>query len=390
MAKRWLASGAIAMGLVAAGCGGSGDQTADPGSSPSMASSGTSSGCSVPADGKTLGSILALVPDSPENRGYLTVSDLRAFLDDQDATLPDDFGEIRFVDPVALFAPSDLLQQAVMQRDDDPDPLATEYGISIGQVDRAVSFGEPPDTTDLLIGSFDPAAVATAVEAEPVWSDELEQATSNGQTFYTWGEDNKVSGEGRTPMRQLGIGGRLWAGDTVAGFTRSTAVMEDLLAACTGAAPSLGDDPAFAGIAERLDAFDEAFNVTFTDQVSDGTDPSPRGSTPASPASDVATPLAGVTAYGFASGPSDDPEQARIRLVIASGSDEQAAANETAFADIVETGASVTTRRPWSDLLQIESSEVDGRFLVVELRASNSRVLDNAVLERDTLVVTEG
>ena len=248
--------------------------------------------------------------------------------------------------------------------------------------------------TELLIGSFVPADVKTAVEADPTWSDELEEATSNGQTFYSWGEDDETQLERRTTMRELGIGGRMWAGDTVAGFTRSTAAMEALLAGCAEAAPTLADDDAFAGIAERLDAFDGAFNRTLTDQRSDGSSASPRGSTPATAtapsSSDDSEPLEGVTAYGFASGRSDDPEQARIRLVIASETDEQAAANEAIFTAHVENGESVATRQPWSELVRIARTEVDGRFLVVELLADNSGVLDKNLMTRDSLIVTEG
>jgi hypothetical protein len=166
--------------------------------------------------------------------------------------------------------------------------------------------------------------------------------------------------------------------------------MDALLAGCAGAAPTLANDEAYAGIAERLDAFDGAFNITLTDQLSDGSSVSPRGSTPATASSsDDSEPLRGVTAYGFASGRSDDADQARIRLVIASETDEQAAANEAIFTDHVENDASVATRQPWSELVRIESTEVDGPFLIVELRADNSGVLDKNLMTRDSLIVTE-
>ena len=57
---------------------------------------------------------------------YVQVANLQAFLDDQDKKLPDDFGEIRFVDPVARFTPTDLLMNALSQADEETDPLADE------------------------------------------------------------------------------------------------------------------------------------------------------------------------------------------------------------------------------------------------------------------------
>jgi len=353
-------------------------------------STATAAGGCSPTDPTTdLESILAFVPDTAANREYVTVADLQAFLDDQGKELPGDFREIRFVDPVTLFTPTPLLQDALSQANEDEDPLADEFGIGLGQIRMGVSAGLAPDVTELLIGDVDPAAVETAVAADPFWSEQQETVESNGETFYSWGGDNEVQVKGGSPIRKLGIGGRLWVTDGIAAYTRSTPVMEALLAGCSGAEATLADDDAYAGMAQRLDDFDGAFRVVLTDQVREpGAAGAPEGSSGTAAEADDTAPLEGVTAYGFASGPSSEPDQARIRLVLASGSDAEATANADAFVERVESGTSATTSQPWSDLLRVERIEADGPFVVVELLADNAQVLESYLLRRDSLVVS--
>ncbi len=401
MVNRWKrASAAVAMAaVVAVGCSATGETVAgdEPGDPTTSAD-----GCSLPDGGVGVEAMLRFVADTPNNRANVTVADLRAYLDRQGTTLPDGFRDtVWFSGPVERFTATPLLKQEIQALANDTDALADEYGIGIGGVDQAVRFGEPPVTTELIIGAVDTAAVDAAVHADGLWSGALEQVEIAGQQVYTWGADGETQINKRSAMRDLGIGGRMWPGDGVAAFTRATAPMTDVLDACSGARPSLADDGAYAGIAERLDEFDGSFGVTLTDQVvgRDGvaTPPGSAGSGPrgtrveaTTDASADVTPLEGVAAYGFASGPSDDPDEARIRLVIAAGTDAQARANEQRFVDQVDHGESFFDRRPWSERLRIDHHEVDGRFLVVELRAEDIAVLEKNLFMLDNLIVTAG
>lgn len=383
---------ALAVAFLAVACG-SGDPPGGDGGqaapTSTAAGSGGASGCSVPDDGG-LESILALVPDTPDNRELVQVADLEAFLADQGKQLPGDFREIEWVDQVALFTPIELLQNAIARADETDDPLADELGIGLGQVNQGVTAGQPPEVTEVLVGSFDPAAVAAAVDADPYWGSRKETVEADGQTYYAWGGDGEVQAEGRTPIRTLGIGGRLWVDDDVAAFTRTTATMESFLAGCAGSEPTLAADADYAGIAERLDPFEGAFNVIFTDQVREpGDTGAPTGSRGSAAPADDAPTLEGVVAYGFANGPSDDEDQGRMRLVLATGSDAQAIASADAFVTRVDTGTSAMTRRPWADLLTVESAEADGSFVVVELLADNASVLERDLFTRDSLIISE-
>ena len=221
--------------------------------------------------------------------------------------------------------------------------------------------------TELLIGDFDPAAVETAVDADPFWSSKKETVEADGETFYAWGEDNEIQMEGRTPVRKLGIGGRLWVDEHVAAYTRSTPVMEEVLAGCSGQGPTLAEDDTYAGIAQRLDGFEGAFDATITNQVREAGQPSPGNRGAGTSVKDIAEALEGVTAYGFATGRSDDPDQARLVLVLASETEELANENIQNFLDRVANGTSARTGELWSKMIEVESSDIDGD--VRDLRA---------------------
>jgi hypothetical protein len=165
--------------------------------------------------------------------------------------------------------------------------------------------------------------------------------------------------------------------------------MEDLLAGCAGAAPTLADDAVYAGIAERLATFEGAFDATLTDQVRAPDEPPADGRGSGSTTPSVANTLEGVTAYGFASGPSDDPERARILLVLATGSDQEAADNVQPILDRIANATAASTGEPWSELLEVERTDVDGPFVIVDLRARNASVLRSDLMRRDSLIVSE-
>jgi hypothetical protein len=343
--------------------------------------------CSNP-DADSLQAVLALVPDAAANRGFVQVARLGAFLDEQGATLPEDHRDVVWVDPVNAFSGTPLLRDVIAAADERTDPLADELGIELSQVRQVAVAGELPDATQLLTGAMDPDAVEEALGDDPFWSSREEVLQHDGEEYYSWGGDDEIQPEGRSPVRNLGIGGRLWVDDGAAAFTTNTATMEAFLDGCSGAAPTLADDADLLGIAERLEAFEGAFDATFTDRVRTGADLDAAAPPSGGAGDDAPTTLEGAVAYGFASGPSEDPEQARILLVVASETAEQAEANEGRLLERIDDDPSITGV-PWSEQLRVERSGVDGRFLVVDLRADNASLLEAALFREDPLVISE-
>jgi hypothetical protein len=425
MKHRWVVAGAAAAAFaLAVGCASSEPATeAGTASSTTAGATGTSA-CTTDAAASDLEATLALVPDDTTTRSWLQIADLQAFLDHQGSELPEDFRDTVWADPVNRFQGTQLLTEALSQYDEDEDPLADTYGIELAQVRRAIHAGMPPDVTEVLVGDFDPTTVEQVVGADPFWSELEERVESNGLTYYAWGDDHELQSprDGKSAMRPLAIGGRLWAGDHVATRTRADAEMEAFLAVCAGAAPSLADDEDYAGIAQRLDELDGAFQASFVDPAVAATDggadpgddsdsgadpgtgsgsgtgwatdrgaPSGSGGRPSgadpSGAEPSAEALEGVIAYGYASGPTDDPDEARILLVFATESEDAAAIDAERFEAHLESAESDRTGDPWSELLRVEDIRTDGRFVVVELLADSTAVVDVSVASRDDLIV---
>ena len=147
---------------------------------------------------------------------------------------------------------------------------------------------------------------------------------------------------GARPIRKLGIGGRLWVDEHVAAYTRSTPVMEEVLAGCSGQGPTLAEDDTYAGIAQRLDGFEGAFDATITDQVREAGQPSPGNRSPA-PRWRKPPRRSRALRLRVRHRRSDDPDQARLVLVLASETEELANENIQNFLDRVANGSSART-----------------------------------------------
>jgi hypothetical protein len=128
------------------------------------------------------------------------------------------------------------------------EQLRTELGFEHSQVARMVTIdasgtGRPGlHRLAILEGDFDPEVIEAAVKADPVWSAQLETTAHSGVDYYAWGDDSMVI-EKRTPVRTLGIGGRLIVFDrTTVAWTTSTFLAEAAIDAWTGAQDRFADD----------------------------------------------------------------------------------------------------------------------------------------------------
>jgi hypothetical protein len=342
--------------------------------------------------------VVAAVPDSDANRHLVLITNAANFEDAYDVRWPTTDAAISAyneasLDPVVGLAPTETMRNALTAVANEEPGLDEEFGIDPAAVDVWVTYGEPPDDGELLLGEFDPDATADALADVPFWSDVMEEATHEEQTFYRWGDDHEMlaGGEGFEPttMRPLAQGMRLFVDDTTALLAKADAVVTTFLDTHNDAADSLGDDEAFGGIGERL-AFDGFVSAFLTDQVEldlEGVSDEVRD------ALDDASGLQNVVAYGAAMGPGDSEgegadERARVRLVIACATAEDAEANDELFRTNIAEGVSARTGEPWSDHFEVVETEVDDRFLVVELSSDRGRLVLDALFARDTLVVS--
>lgn len=348
------------------------------------------------AEFEALPAVLAMAPDTPENRGFILVANTANFESHYVVRWPSTdealaaYGAAS-ADPVVGLAPVETLRNALGAVGNERPGLDEEFGVDPADITVWATYGQPPDDGQLMLGELDPDAAADALGQVPFWSDLQEEATHGGHTYYRWGDDHEiVRGEDDfepTAMRPLGQGMRLFIDDDVAHLSKADAVVESFLDARDGEEPSLADDEAFLGIAERL-GFDGFINAFVTDQLDPSAGQLPTGSGPVDEIEDSHL-LTGVLAYGAANGPGESPDEAQVRIVMATDTEENAETNADRFREHIAEDISLRSMTPWADTFEVVDTEVDGRFLIVELTTPRGRVVLDSFLARDGLVASD-
>lgn len=318
------------LGLVATACGG--DDTGD--------------------EGGWIVGLLGRIPETATSAGYVTVVDLTAAAATAGITTPDPgasedeiVGYLSGLPRDALFP--DLLRNSL--RLFDVGAPAAELGVDWVAVNAAILAGYPPETYEVLVGTFDVAAIDQAVRAEPVWSDLLTTAEHRGVSYYSWGADLRADVERRTTLRPLGRSSRLALDDEYLYWAPWTAGVEGLIDAGAGAVPTLADDAALNRVARAL-AGAGVYSAVLTD-----------------------LPLlqdAAVSALALGAGGGND--KAGPFWVIAALHDGAAAA-EAAAAEVERLlieGETAATRQPWSKRISGFEFSVDNGLMVAVVRSA--------------------
>lgn len=139
--------------------------------------------------------------------------------------------------------------------------LRAELGINPVQIERVVTMDATGSTRpglqriDILEGTFDPAAIEAAVRADPRWASALVEATHSGVVYFAWGGDGSLDVTKRSPVRPLGVGGRLVILDErTLVWASSTVVAEAAIDAWAGNQPRLIDDQPTTTLVATVDA----------------------------------------------------------------------------------------------------------------------------------------
>jgi hypothetical protein len=135
-----------------------------------------------------------------------------------------------------------------------PEEVRAELGFGPEQFDQVVViYGGLPRY--VAAGRFNRAAIAAAVSADPLWGPDLRVREEGGVTVYAWGEDGMRLTQKRSPMRDLGTGGRLVVGDGWLAWCYTDDEVAALVAAAADPRTSAAaDDP----IREAVEAGDDA------------------------------------------------------------------------------------------------------------------------------------
>ena len=349
-----------------------------------------------------IASMLAHVPDAGENRQLLTINDYEGALETAELEWPPSGDEEAAADvflTLSVFAePPILVSPSIFGRQAFPlDPWRTEVGFTILDVERDASTGEAPGTLSIIHTTRSAGEIEHALQADPVWGSELVEVGEGEGAYFAWGDDPLASDpdpERITAPRPLGRGGAMAVLDdgTVIRSPDPSVVVRSL-DATNGGTRSLLDDESYLAVANALDAAG-AYTAHLTSEnvvvdplfllgPFDGPPPS---------AAEIEERLGELTtvppyvALGIGNKVDlgADPQGVLV-LVFAAISPESAAETVAAIEEIVVNGTSIVTGGPWSELLTVASTSVDGSLAIVELRTANPRIGIQSFQQRHTL-----
>lgn len=128
-----------------------------------------------------------------------------------------------------------------------------ELGFIKADVDKTVYAGLSPLPLryQAAYGQFDKLKIDNAVKNGP-YKVLPETVTYQGYDFYSWGDDNQISLNNKTPVRPMGIGNRLALVDNFVFWVPTTAKMQEMIDSYANKIDSLADIKSYQELASVL------------------------------------------------------------------------------------------------------------------------------------------
>jgi len=368
-------------------------------STPPTAGAGLDSAIdAAPADG-AYHELLAMMPDTPEIRRSLTITDVasaRAVLGlvapPTDAGLPERFSEFPQLfgqaDTGVSVSPSGRV--GVATGTDDIATWATEFGYSFVDVDQEIYSDSAPGTASIVQGRFTDERILDAARTDPAWSPDLDERTYGDGLILAWGDDGFRDPTRVTSARPNGEGGRLVPLDGAVAWSLEQATAEAVIDAAAGVVPSLDDNADIAGL---VDAVTES--GTYEVFVSAAALPTPAEAA----AADLFEPDTGnegpreaadnpvlVPPAAMAITKTLGPDgEIRAALGLAHRDEGDAETNAERLRAIFETGRSWYEPVEWSTFFDVRDITTTGRFTVIRVESGDPGLLRVIWEQRDSL-----
>lgn len=295
--------------------------------------------------------------------GDLADDDLQALLRTLNAVTGGPLGESER-SSVAAVTP----EAAHAERLQELAAFVDEVGWSVFDVDRFVEYQVPPNIVTVMEGRFDEDRLTEAL-GEP------------DDGVWVVGNPEGLSVDETSPARP--IGEALWISLVDDDRLIVTRTAEDMEAVRSGDGESLADADALAALAEALDGEDVYSAVLY-----DGPTGADLGRSSPEDAEAMCREALPEPVVGVGTGITDDdgPVMVVAHLHVDGAA---AGANAEALEALVTDGASMRTRQPWSESLEVDSVEADGNVTVARFRLvdpSDAGMWRQVLLERDNLV----
>lgn len=348
--------------------------------------------------GNPIGDLLADIPDTPDNRRQLLITDHAGLARAVEVEWPlADGADAATAFSKALLASGEVLVPGTtLGQLNAADEWRSELGFGAGDVSAAAEAGVPPSVLSVFHTPAEPSSIADAVTADETWSAELQTAERDGTTVYSWGDDPQAVDPARTSaVRRLGQGGVLAVtGDGLVLWATDQAAVDTALGIRSGGdgPGSLADDETFAALARALDDLG-CYTATLSDQVP-VLDPINLLGPRANPAAierlraelEDGPGLPPYRALGIGNAIDADTGQGYVVFAFATGGDGEAQAVADAFTAVVAEGRSAATNQPWSEMMTVREATTDGSVAVVTVDAERLSVGLDAYQRLDTLL----
>lgn len=202
--------------------------------------------------------LLKFVPDTPNDRQWVTYGDEAAWLQSWAIPRIDNVDQLKALDrdpraywmfilPYQTAAPEVMGLNYLLS-----DNQRSFYGFDFFNVDRYLAAGMPLEDISVVEFGFDSKQIADALTATGYTSESLE----GGGTLYSILQDGQSALGQAVSLPRVGMLGELNRIALLNGqmvIARATVLVENSLKAQQGGAPSLADDPAYIAAAQALD-----------------------------------------------------------------------------------------------------------------------------------------
>lgn len=244
-----------------------------------------------------------------------------------------------------------------------------EVGWSVLDVDRFVEYQVPPNVVTVMEGRFDEDRLNEAL-GEP-----------DDGVWVVGDPDGDLSLNDVSAARP--IGEALWLSLVDDDRLVVTRTAEDMEAVRSGEGESLADEDALTTLAEALDGED-----VYSAVLHDGPMGADLGRVTPEQVEAMCEEALPEPVVAVGTGITDDDGPVMVLAHLHADGD-AAEANAEALEALVAGGASMRTREPWSETLEVDSVEADGNVTVARLRLvepSRAGLWRRILLERDNLV----
>ena len=233
-------------------------------------------------------------------------------------------------------------------------------GFDTRQIAVALEYGVLPDTVAVLVGTMKSGAIQKGLEASPGG-----EATTKEQvgavTYLSLGEDGASDFGSVSPIRRVGQPLRLAIeGDTLY-WGRTRASVEAAVGAVANAAPSLADDANYLAVAGALDAAKVANGILVAPEAAESWS------------------LAGL-------GETFQGDASTVTVALLYATPAMATAAVAAFRAHIESGVSLVSSAPWSEVLTVVDISAAGPLMTATLTSKRPGLAANVVVTQDNLL----